>query len=273
MEIEILFIYKKKEYNMNTKKNISINEILRKFLLMINENENNVIFLYKGKKLSFEFGNILQLNHNIIISVFNIKNNKNNNDKCEYIICPICYNLACLNITNNNNISLDNCINNHKFDDILIYEFIKIQKKYLESIKCDICNNDKNLYNNNFYRCSCGKNICELCLENHKTEKHYIIEYNKRYQICNIHEIEFKFYCKDCKKNICEICENCENKHSTHKRIEYEMMINKIKKNEMKYKLNNSIKRINEYKDQIDKLNEIYTVSGRKNCPFCYGDY
>ena len=61
---------------MNIEKQNSLNEILTKFLSMINENENNIIFLFKGKILSFKFENILnKLNHNnIIISVFNIKN-------------------------------------------------------------------------------------------------------------------------------------------------------------------------------------------------------
>ena len=255
--MEIIFLYKKKEYNMNIEKQNSLNEILTKFLSMINENENNIIFLFKGKILSFKFENILnKLNHNnIIISVFNIKNNKNSNDKFKYIICPKCYNLSFFNINNNNNISLDNCINNHKFDDLLIHEFIKSQNKYLESIKCNICNNDKNLYNNNFYRCSCGKNICKLCLENHKTKNHNKIKYNKRYQICNNHVKEFKSYCKDCKMNLCN---ECEKMHYKHKIIEYKMMAKKIKIIEMKNKLNDNIEKLNEYKDQIDKLNEIY---------------
>ena len=36
------------------------------------------------------------------------------------------------------------------------------------------------------------------------------------------------------------------------------MMINKIKIKEMKNKLNNNKEKKNEYKDKIDKLNEIY---------------
>ena len=36
------------------------------------------------------------------------------------------------------------------------------------------------------------------------------------------------------------------------------MMINKIKIKEMKNKLNNNKEKKNEYKEQIDKLNEIY---------------
>jgi len=44
------------------------------------------------------------------------------------------YNLSFLN---NNNISLNNCSNYHRFDNILIHEFIKNQNKYLEDIECN----------------------------------------------------------------------------------------------------------------------------------------
>jgi len=257
----ILFVYKNKEFKMNIENNNSLNEILTKFLSIINEKENNIIFLYKGKKLSFKFENILKkLNHNNInIFVFNIKTNKNNNENFKYIICPKCYNLSFLNINNNNNISLDNCIKNHKFDDIMIHEFIKKQNKNLENIKCNICNNDKFLYNNNnFYICSCGKNICKLCLENHKNENHNIIEYDRRYIFCTYHGKEFTSYCKNCKMNLCE---KCEKKHCKHKIIIYKTMINKIKIKEMESKLNDSNEKINEYREEIDSLNELFNNS------------
>ena len=251
----IIFVYKKKKYKMNIKNNMSINEILSKFISIINENEKNIIFFYKGKNLSFKFENILKKlnNKDFIISVFNLKKKDNNN--FNYIICPRCNNLSLLNINNNNKISLDNCNNNHKFDDIWIDEFLKNQNKYLENIEYSLCNNNRDLYNNNFYICSCGKNICKLCLENHKDENHNIIEYSKRYNICNNHEKEFISYCKDCKMNLCEKCEKIHNKH---KIIMFKMMVNKIKIKEVKNKLYNNIEKINEYKDQINKLNEVY---------------
>ena len=249
----IIFLYKKNEYKMNIENNKSINGILTTFLSIINENESNIIFLYNGKKLSFKFENLLNKlnNNNLIISVFNIKNDKKNNDKFKYIICQKCYNLSFLNINNNyNNISLGNCINNHNFDNILIHEFIKNKN----SIECCICKNNKKLYNNNFYICSCGKPICKLCLNSHKIENHNIIEYDQRYKICNNHEKEFISYCIDCKMNLCE---ECAEKHYKHKIIMYKMVINKIKK-EMKNKLYDNKKKINEFIEQIDKLNEIY---------------
>ena len=166
----------------------------------------------KNKK----FINELNKNNNIIISAFNKEKNKNNND---YITCPICHNLSYLNINKDNyRISLDNCVNNYLSTDLSIDEFIENQND--DKIKCDICNNNKYLYNNNFYICSCGKFICKLCLEKHNIKNHNIIEYNKRYNICNNHEIEFISYCKDCKKNLCE---KCEGEHKKHRIILYKI--------------------------------------------------
>ena len=91
----ILFIYNKKKFKMNIENN-SIYDSLRKFLSIINENENYIIFLYNGKKLSIKNGNLLNKlnNDELKISVFNIKNNKNNKDESKYIICPQCKDLC-----------------------------------------------------------------------------------------------------------------------------------------------------------------------------------
>jgi len=112
----------------------------------------------------------------------------------------------------------------------------------------------KNLYNN-FYICSCGKYICNLCLERHNIKNHNIIEYNRRYDTCNIHGKEYISYCIDWKLNLCE---KCEREHKKHKIIIYKKIINKIKKEEIKKDLNENIKGIEEYKEEINILNEIY---------------
>jgi len=168
-----------------------------------------------------------------------------------------CQNLSNLNINKNNNkyiISLNNCINNHEFNDLSINEYINYQKKIIK-IKCDICKNNKNLYYKNFYICFCGKNICKLCLEKHNIKTHNIIEYNRRYDTCKKHGKEYISYCKDCKLNLCE---KCEGEHNKHKIIIYKMIINKIRIEEMKKDLNKNIDRIKEYKEEINLLNDIY---------------
>ena len=234
--------------NINT-----INEALTKFLLLIDKKEKELIFLYKGKKIEIKNKKfIYDLNsNNIIITVINKPTNININNNA-YIKCPICHNLTYLNINKNNySITLENCINDHQLNDISIDEF----NKYNDKIKCDICKNNKNLYNNNFYICSCGKSICILCLEKHNIKNHNTIEYNKRYNICNNHAKEFISYCKDCKINLCE---KCEGGHNKHKIIIYKMIIpNKTRINELKNNLKENIKRIKEYKEEINILEEL----------------
>ena len=250
--MSIMFIYKNNKYEMKMKNINTINEALEKYLSLIGKSEKDLIFLYKGKKIEIKNKKLINTNNNIIISVFNKEINKNNNN---YVTCPICHNLSNLNINvNNYNISLDNCVNNHQLNDLSIDEFIKNQNN--DKIKCDICNNNKNLYNKNFYICSCGKFICKLCIEKHNIKNHIIINFNKRYNICNIHQTGFISYCKDCKLNLCK---NCEKEHNKHNIILYKMIMpNYVKINELKNNLKENIKRINEFKEKIDILNEMY---------------
>ena len=182
--------------------------------------------------------------------------NKKNNEY--YIRCPICQNLSYLNINKNNNnkynISLNNCIYKHEYNELSINEFFNYQNNM--KIECDICKNNENLYNNNFYICSCGKYICKLCLEKHNIENHNIIKYNKIYDNCNKHENEYISYCKDCKLNLCEIFQG---EHYKHKIIVYKMIMpNKVRIEKMKKDLNENIHRIKEYKEEINILNDIY---------------
>jgi len=254
--MSIIFIYQNNKYKIDKRNINTINEALKKFLSFVDKKENDLIFLYKGKKINNNISLLNKLNI-IIISVFNIKMNIKNK-KYDYIRCPTCQNLSYLNINKNNNnkynISLNNCINNHEFNDLSINEFINYQNKIIK-IKCDICKNNKYLYDNNFYICSCEKNICKLCLEKHNIKNHNIIEYNRRYDTCNKHGKVYISYCKDCKLNLCE---KCEGEHNNHKIIIYKMIINKIRIEEIKKDLNKNIDRIKEFKEEINILNELY---------------
>ena len=125
--MSIAFIYQNNQYKINNKNINTINEALTKFLLIVDKNENDLIFLYKGKKINNKI--LLNKSNNIIISVFNIEVNKKNNEF--YIIYPTCQNLSHLNINKNNkyNISLNNCINNHEYNNLSTNEFINYQNK------------------------------------------------------------------------------------------------------------------------------------------------
>jgi len=105
-----------------------------------------------------------------------------------------------------------------------------------KEIKCNICNNNKCLYNNNFYICSCKEYICQLCINKHQENfNHNLIDINNRYSICNKHIIKFISYCSICKLNLCEKCEIEHEKHKNKiliykKEIPNEKKINEIKK-------------------------------------------
>ena len=253
--MSIIFIYHNDKYRINIKNINTINEAISEFISITKNNKNDLMFLYKGKIIK----NKISLNklNNIIISVFNLRNSKNINNS--YIRCPKCQNLSYLNINKNSiyNISLGNCKNNHEYNDLSIDEFIKYQNDIIK-LECDICKNKKNLYNNNFYICSCEKLLCKLCLEKHNIKNHKIIKFNKRYDICSKHEKGYISYCKDCKLNLCE---KCEEEHYDHKIILDKMIIkNKINIEDMKRDLNENIKRVKEYKEEINILNELYNT-------------
>ena len=154
---KVKFVYGKKIFDI-TYEDIDKNEsIIKQFIKIIGEKD--LLFLYKGKNIleNEDILNKIKNNNNIIITV--IKKNKTKNNIGNIIICPECKELTFFNINEDNIIKLDNCINNHK-NEYSINEFIENQENEEikeNEIKCDICNNYKSLYNNNFYICTCKK--------------------------------------------------------------------------------------------------------------------
>ena len=74
--------------------------------------------------------------------------------------------------------------------------------------------NNNILYDDNFYKCTCEKNICRLCMINHiKNKGHNLLNYNKRYSNCNKHLIEYVSYYSLCNINLCEECKKGHNNH------------------------------------------------------------
>ena len=250
---KIKFIYEKNIFEMILEKRDKIENLLEKYAKLLSIKRKDLLFLYKGKNiLLFENKTInnLKKNKNIIISVFRmIKNNKIN--EIENIICPICKNLTFFNI-NEDHININNCKNKHK-NKYSINEFIEKQHIDENDIKCYICNNKKYLYNDNFYICSCGKYICQLCTKIHKqNDNHNLLYYKKRYSYCNKHIYEFISYCSLCNSNLCE---KCEKEHYNHKnkiilyKKEKKEKLNEKKKQEKENELKDNILKIKQYKE------------------------
>ena len=253
---KIIFIYGQNNYEMkfNNKNNISINSILYEYVRVLSENINELLFLYKGKNLVLFGKNLINLNfsQNLIIMVFKRKKNISNNDVND-IICPECENLGFLNIRDDKNFTID-CTNNHKYTYSSMNEFMNSQNIDKSKYICEICQNNKKLYNdNNYYFCSCGKYICQLCIKKH-SEDHLLIEYRKRYTNCNKHYMEFLSYCSLCN---CNLCEKCEEEHSNHKNKIIIYKKEKPEKNkliEMKSKINEIIDKLREFQKHINIL-------------------
>ena len=152
-------------------------------------------------------------------------NNKENNKKeiqnkslkkASNIICPQCKENIRFNI-NDYKITLYDCKNKHKIEDILLNEFENTLNIDESKIICDICkkNNKSDITNNIFFIClSCQMNICPSCSSSHD-KNHKIIDYEKNNFICNLHSDLFNSYCNNCKKDICLICLK-NNEHIDH---------------------------------------------------------
>ena len=60
-------------------------------------------------------------------------------------------------------------------------------------------------------------NICYLCKLNHDLS-HYIINFDEKNYICEIHKNHYISYCKNCNIDICELCKI---PHKSHEVISY----------------------------------------------------
>ena len=101
---KVKFIYIRNTYEMiNIKDELLLSDLILKYCSIINQDKNELYFLYKGKVLSLDKNiKIKEMNNkNIIISIFKINYEKNNNKEIlNHIICPECedsFNLVLLN--------------------------------------------------------------------------------------------------------------------------------------------------------------------------------
>ena len=185
------------------------------------------------------------------------------------IICPKCFEEINIKIINYK-ISLYDCKNGHKINDINFKDFPNTQKIDLKNIICNKCtqNNKFNSYNNQFYKCfTCGKNLCPLCQSQHD-KGHQTIDYDKINSVCKAHFESFNSYCKTCKKNLCM---KCEKDHANHEKVYYgnimpdfdEIKLSAENLGKYIYQLNESIeiiiKKLNRYKENINNFYQIYT--------------
>ena len=236
----------------------------KKFSNKIMVDTNSVYFLYKGKVINDNLliekliDNDDKQRNQMDILVYPIKEKtiiEDNNSliKAEQIICPICGEIAKI-LINDYKITIFDCKNNHKKENISLTEFEKTQIIDESKIICNNCKNaTKNrVYNKEFYICtSCKINLCPLCMNSHN-KKHNIIKYGMKNYICFIHDEQYNSYCKSCKMNLYI---SCESEHSNHDIIYFGKIIQK--KEIIDNKMNNLKEYINKFNEEIKNIKKI----------------
>jgi len=180
------------------------------------------------------------------------------------VICPKCKENILIKI-DDYRISMYNCKNNHKIENISIKEFDKLQKFDESKIICEICkiNNKNKTYKNEMNYClECKKIICPLCKSKHNSN-HLIINYEDKNIICNEHNDKFTKYCNECKENICM---KCAKEHKNHKGIYYgDIMANIDNNNEYKKYIDKLINNIDEIIKKLEEVKENMNIYYNKS--------
>ena len=253
--VEIEFNFNQVITNIQAKLDDPFQDIINKYMQKSLLQPGSVNFLANGKVINpnesveSHMSNLNKENKKMKIIVTMAENDEQNKEqviaKSKEIICPQCKE-PCRITTENFQIKLYDCINDHNSEDIKFKDFDKTQTINESQITCDNCKfkNKGNCPANEFYRClSCKLNLCLLCKPNHDP-RHNIIKYDQRNYICQIHNEHLIKYCIQCKKNICFSCEG-------HKQHEVEDLGNLIPNIEEKKKI------LLEFRINIDEINKI----------------
>jgi len=263
---EIEFNYKGNKTIIQCNPNDKIKDIIKKFCTKIENDKDKMCFLYAGNRINEELtfreqaNNIDKERKIMSILVSDIMSNINNSNinksliKSKTVICPECKENIRIDIQEYK-IKLYDCKNGHKRENILLNQFESTQFIDESKIICEICKttNKSESYDKKFNRCFiCKKNLCHLCKSKHdKTHYIYIIDYDQKNYLCDLHFDSYNSYCKYCKKDICVICEQ---DHSSHEKSYYGEMIPNI--NNLNNKMNDLKKWIDEYKNYAKKIIE-----------------
>ena len=267
---QIKFKYRQENIIIQCLKNDLMKNIISRYETKSGLSANEFNFLYNGNKINpnLTLSQINDKDHEILILVTSIENEKNENQKkiSDYIKCAQSLEPAILEFSNDYKVSLTDGKN--RTQKIRLKEYSKTQIVDENQIKCSNCTNIKaQAYQSNFFYCfECDKNLCPVCQSLHKEHKN-IVNYSVKYFRCSFHkDKEFISYCLDCNKNLCIFCIN---QHKEHNIINFTNLfmeqnketIEKIQK--VKELFDNIIDSLPKFKDNLDvyvqineKLNE-----------------
>ena len=266
--IQVKLCYEGKETIIEGNLNDKLKDIFKKFATNASLDINSVYFLYEGYKVNDKLTISQIINKKdqqknkikILVNPIDFQSSKDIiqvKNKSKEVICPQCGDSIKIKIKDYK-LTLYDCQNGHKIDNILLDEFEKTQNINDSNIICNNCKykNKSNTNNNIFYKCRlCKMNLCPFCKSIHN-QMHTIINYDKKNYICGIHNENFYSYCKTCKRNICM---SCTYDHNEHEIIYFSDLI--INKDEIKIKINELRKDIdifnNNIKEIINILNKV----------------
>ena len=254
---EVEFQYNGKKTIIQCVENNKMKNIISNFVGKANLDKDSLYFSYNGKagkefdeELTFsQIANSFDRNQKkMVVLAYDLMDKESNNQtisKSNNVICPSCGENIKLSIKNYK-ISLFDCKNGHKINNLSLKAFEESQKIDNSKIICGKCKEKKNTSKNQFYKClECNQFLCYLCHENHE-QNHSIIEYDKISYLCQKDNDYYSKYCKKCKKNICMLCEN---EHKYHDMVYFADIISNKKELQ---------KKLNELKTYIDKFNEAF---------------
>ena len=265
---EINFQFKETFISIQCNTEDKIIDILTKFALKVEEDIDDLYFLYDGSKVDLsnekltvgELANNLDKSRKIMSMIVNKTNTtiikkSNHNKKLNEIICPDCFGNARIKIEDYK-IKIFECGNKHIRRDIFFKDFENTQYIDESKILCSQCKiiNKAVTHQNKFYKCnSCKSNLCPLCKNSHNNE-HYIVDYDKKNYYCNIHDELYNYYCKTCHKNFCIECEK-SHKEQNHKFLSFSDLF--PEQDKKKKELEDFNKLIVDLKKEIEEIKSI----------------
>ena len=189
---KVEFIYEGKKNEIQCKEDDKIGDIINKYLNKIGKKKEDIYFLYSGQKLDENstfnetLNNLDKDKKTMIVQAIDSIVNEEENSSClkksEYVICPDCFEKAYLSIDDKFMISINDCKNGHKKENIHFEKFEKTQFIDETKILCGNCKteNKSNTFKNSFYICcNCHINLCPLCKNTHE-KSHFIINYEDK---------------------------------------------------------------------------------------------
>ena len=236
--------------------------ICEKFAVKEAIDMSSIYFLYASNKVDYDLTYFQTVNSadkirkQMNVLVLSNDNNKGPNKVIsKEIICPKCRETSKLKL-NDYKVCFYDCKHKHKTNNISLEEFEKTLD--LSNVICDKCKTVtiNESFENTFFKClKCDMNLCPLCKVKHDKE-HFIINYEKKSYICNLHKEHYNSYCQNCEKNLCALCQN---EHIEHKIISFRNILpNKndiaIKMKELRETIDNFEKSIQEIIDILNKV-------------------